>query len=410
MRVVGVWAAVYGALPPDRQDRRGAEWRKGAAIFRGCGTIKRMGKSQKSLSQTSLNQVGVQDIADALGVSRGTVDRALHNRDGVHPATRRRVLRAAGRLGYRPNLAARYLSSRKHITIGLSLPQEVSHFYDDVREGIFEAASAFEAFGVKILHRPYDRFGPHELESFRDILNEDIRGLVISPAYPSRLRPCIDQAARRGIPVVCVATDAPGSKRLTSVSVDPFVNGALAGELMGHLVSEKGNVAVFIGMHATTDHEQKLKGFRNSFEASCPRGRIVGVVEMHDESKEANEKCRKLLLQHPSIRGIYVSTANSLPVMRALDELGLAGKVKVICTDLFSAIVPLIEGGKIAATLYQRPREQGFTAFRAIVRFLTEGLRPPPQIRLDPTIIMRSNLSLFLQERYLRPTTSDGTR
>src|SRR5207244_8930064 len=27
-----------------------------------------------------------------------------------------------------------------------------------------------------------DRFGPHELESFRDILNEDIRGLVISPA------------------------------------------------------------------------------------------------------------------------------------------------------------------------------------------------------------------------------------
>src|SRR5437870_8361923 len=31
----------------------------------------------------------------------------------------------------------------------------------------------------------------------------------------------------------------------------------LAGELMGHLVSEKGNVAVFIGMHATTDHEQK---------------------------------------------------------------------------------------------------------------------------------------------------------
>src|SRR5437660_10515601 len=129
------------------------------------------------------------------------------------------------------------------------------------------------------------------------------------------------------------------------------------------IVSDTGNLTVVIAMQGTTAHEQKLKGFRNIFEASCSRGRIVGVLEMHDESKEANEKCRKLLLQQPSIRGIYVSTANSLPVMRALDELGLAGKVKVICTDLFSAIVPLIEGGKIAATLYLRPREQGFTAF-----------------------------------------------
>src|SRR5437660_11659015 len=93
LAVVAVYPAVYGALPPDRQDRRAAEWRKGAAIFRGCGTIKRMGKSQKSLSQTSINQVVAQDIADALGVSRGTVTPSLHNGDGAHPATRRRVLR-----------------------------------------------------------------------------------------------------------------------------------------------------------------------------------------------------------------------------------------------------------------------------------------------------------------------------
>ena len=375
--------------------------RRAALRMRSVAQSGRVGESQRAPSQLPSERVGVQDIADALGVSRGTVDRALHNRPGVHPSTRRRVLRAARRLGYQPNLAARYLSSRKHIRIGLSLPQEVSYFYDDVREGIFEAASTFEPFGVQILHRPYNRFGAHELEALRDILEEDIRGLVISPAYPDRLRPYIDQAERRGIPVVCVATDAPGSKRLTSVSVDPFVNGALAGELMAHLVQERRHVAVFIGMHATVDHEQKLEGFRRSFESFCGRGKIVDVVEAHDETEEAYEKCRRLLLQKPSVRGIYVSTANSLPVMRALDELRPGGKIKVIGTDLFPAMVPLLEAGKVAATLYQRPREQGFTAFRAIVRFLLEGLRPAPQIRLDPAIVMRSNLSLFLQQRPL---------
>jgi len=339
--------------------------------------------------------VGVQDIADALGISCGTVDRALHNRAGVSPATKRRVLAAARRFGYRPNLAARYLSSRKHIMIGVSLPLEVADFFDDVREGIVDAASAFEPLGIKILYRPYQRFGQHEVEALRDILEEKVSAIVVAPGYHERMRADIDKAARRGIPVVCVVTDAPGTERLTSVSVDRFAHGALAGELMGHLIGGEGGVIIFIGMHAVVDHEQKLRGFETSFRQFCPRGRILGVVEHHDAAEEAYEKCRRALAQYPSARGIYIATANSMPVIRALDDVGLSGRIKVIGTDLFPAMVPVIEAGRMAATIYQRPREQGSTAVRAIVRFLTEGLRPPPQILLDPAIVMRSNLGLF---------------
>ncbi|HUI43338.1 MAG TPA: LacI family DNA-binding transcriptional regulator [Terriglobia bacterium] len=346
-------------------------------------------------TSTHARRVGVQDIADALGISCGTVDRALHDRDGVNPATKRAVLSAARRLGYRPNLAARYLSSRKHLTIGVSLPLEVAHFFDDVREGIVEAASAYEPLGVKILYRPYKRFGQHEVEALRDILEEDISGLVVAPAYHERLRADMERAIRRGIPTVCVVSDAPGTGRLTSISVDPFTNGALAGELMAHLLAGDGGVIVFIGMHAAVDHEQKLRGFENSLKRFCPRGKILSVVEAHDEEDEAYQKCRRELALHPSARGIYVATANSIPVIRALDELGLSGKIKVIGTDLFPAMVPFIEAGKIAATIHQRPREQGLTAIRTLVRFLTEGLRPPARILLDPAIVMRSNLGLF---------------
>jgi LacI family transcriptional regulator len=44
--------------------------------------------------------------------------------------------------------------------------------------------------------------------------------------------------------------------------------------------------------------------------------------------------------------------------MRALEQLGLAGKIKVIGTDLFPVMILFIEAGSIAATLHQRPREQ----------------------------------------------------
>ncbi|HEX5482143.1 MAG TPA: LacI family DNA-binding transcriptional regulator, partial [Terriglobia bacterium] len=340
--------------------------------------------------------VGMKDLAEALGVSIGTVDRALHNKPGINPETRKKVLRIAKILGYRPNMAARYLSSRKSITLGVSIPLEIAYFYDDVRDGIFEAASAFEPLGVRLLYRPFMVLGQEEAEAFDDLLREEIQGVVISPGYPELLKPRIEKAIRRGIPVVCVATDAPGTERLTSISVDPLANGSIAGELMGRFLPPRSRVIVVTGMQATADHAQKVTGFRQSFRQFCPQGEIANVIEAHDEEAEAYEKCCHLLRKNPQIAGIYISTANSLPVIRALEDLGLAAKIKVIGTDFFPAMVPLIESGKIAATIYQRPREQGRIAFQTIYRFLTEGLRPPSRIGLDPAIIMRSNLKFFL--------------
>ena len=80
--------------------------------------------------------IGIKDIARALNVSTGTVDRALHAKPGVNAMTRARVLSMAESLGYRPNLAARYLKSRKQLRISVHLPQEIALFWDTLREGI----------------------------------------------------------------------------------------------------------------------------------------------------------------------------------------------------------------------------------------------------------------------------------
>ena len=67
--------------------------------------------------------VGIKDIARELGVSIGTVNRALHGKPGINAMTRARVLEHGRALGYRPNLAARYLKSRKPIRISVHLPR-----------------------------------------------------------------------------------------------------------------------------------------------------------------------------------------------------------------------------------------------------------------------------------------------
>ena len=68
---------------------------------------------------TEARPVGIQDIAKALGISIGTVDRAIHSRGGINPITKERVLKMALTLGYQPNLAARYLKAPRQVRVAI---------------------------------------------------------------------------------------------------------------------------------------------------------------------------------------------------------------------------------------------------------------------------------------------------
>src|SRR5262245_57993585 len=140
---------------------------------------------------------GIREIADALGISIGTVDRALHDRPGISPATRDKVLRMAKTLAYQPNLAARYLSSRKNLRIAVVLPREIASFWSLVRSGIEEAARRVETTGVEVVYRFYPRLGEGEAEALAECLAEDVHGVVIAPGQPVALESLIAAADAR---------------------------------------------------------------------------------------------------------------------------------------------------------------------------------------------------------------------
>ena len=56
-----------------------------------------------------MKAAGIKELAATVGVSIGTVDRALHARPGISEATHARIMKAAAALGYIPNLVARHL-------------------------------------------------------------------------------------------------------------------------------------------------------------------------------------------------------------------------------------------------------------------------------------------------------------
>lgn len=345
--------------------------------------------------QSPKGSVGIKDIAAALGLSIGTVDRALHGRPGINAMTRTRVLSMAQTLGYRPNVAARNLKLKRKIRIAVHLPREIAAFFDILTEGIREAAAPFLST-VELEFRTHSRLGVGDVDLIRQALEVQTNGIILAPGHPNDLKPWIRKAARSHIPVVCVATDAPKTERLTAVSTDPYTSGAIVAELFLRTVRQPGPVLVVTGDLSTYDHAEKLRGFKE-FLGTSSHLTIQEVIQAHDDREEAYKSVSDCLARTKDVRAVYASTANSLPVIRAIEEAGRLSDMTIMTTDLFPELIPLIRSGKVLGTVYQRPQTQGRMAFQALYQFLVEGRSPATRLRLAPHIILRSNLNLFLE-------------
>lgn len=340
-------------------------------------------------------RVTLRDVADRLGVSTGTVSRALQDHPGLNAMTKARVLQMANSLGYRPNLAARFLSSRRHLVIGVNTPKDPTSFYDQVRRGIDQESAPFKMAGVDLQHRMFPRLGIGEEEAFESALEAKVDGLIVVPGGSANLKSCMRRASQLKVPVVCLISDVTGTRKLANVSVDATASGALAAELMGRFLTGKGQIAVTSGDLTVSDHKGKFAAFERTLRAEFPAMKVFPAIENHESESEAHDKTLRFLKSHSDIAGVYISTGNGLPVLRALEEISLFGRITVLSTDLYPQLVEKIREGAVAGSIYQRPVSQGRMAFRMLYEFLCEGACPPGSVTLAPLFVMRGNLHCF---------------
>lgn len=339
---------------------------------------------------------GIKDIAEVLGISIGTVDRALHARPGVSPVTRAKVLAVAEKLRYKPNIAARSLKLSRSLRIAVYLPEEIASYFDPIRAGIQAAAAATTGVLITLDFRNYLRLG----EGVQSLLEKDLAknydGIIVVPGNPRQIDPILRKFDERGTAIVCLSSDAPNSPHLVTVCADAYACGCIAAELLTISLGQRGSVAVITGSLKVQNHAEKVRGFAATLAVMAPRLQLLAVVESHDQTKVAYRETAALLKQNPGLNGLYISTANSISVMQAIEDHGSLGRIRVVATDLFPELISQIESGNVLATIHQRPFTQGKVAFESLLRFLTERTRPKSSItRLAPHIVLRSNLSLF---------------
>jgi len=353
------------------------------------------------MPKDSKKRRGIHQIAHLARVSIGTVDRALHGRPGINPSTRQKILRIASQIGYSPNLAARALSIAKaNVRIGVCIPREIHFFYDQMWRGILDEERRSSHLGIQFVHRPVHSLGENDTDAVQQLVEESVEGIILTAGNPAGLTPFINEAETKGTRVLCVSTDAPQSRRSCIVCVDPKLNGGLAGELMAKIIPPNSGVAIVAGMLSAEDHRKKADGFAQALPKYSSGSEIVAVIEGHEDESESFEKTHELLGRFPDLAGLYVNTVNCLPVCQALERRGLAGKVRLVATDLFPEMATHLESGTITASIYQHPFRQSQIAVRLLADNLANKIDLPPNVYLSPGVIMASNFHLFREMRH----------
>src|SRR5690625_4767582 len=95
------------------------------------------------------NNATIYDVAGAAGVSLATVSRVLNNPEKVKKETRERDMRVIEELGYRPNVIARGLASRKTTTVGAIVSDMTRSSIAEILGGISDIAKEYK-YSIKV--------------------------------------------------------------------------------------------------------------------------------------------------------------------------------------------------------------------------------------------------------------------
>ncbi len=159
-----------------------------------------------------------EDVARVAGVSMSAVSRAFTPGASVAPEKRAHILRAARELGYRPNVMARAVVTRRSNVVGLILFNETNRHHPGV---LLALSQAFSTIGVRVMLFLLDDMG--EIGAVTDhILSYQLDGVIAAAPIP---REHLEHLASARVPLLFY--NRPGEDGLASVSCDHHASGVL---------------------------------------------------------------------------------------------------------------------------------------------------------------------------------------
>ncbi len=273
----------------------------------------------------SEERITIKRLAEASGVSIGTVSRALNGYADVRPETRERIMRLARELDYTPAAAARSLKTQRSHVIGVFLETGEGHpdlqhpFFHEVLVGLKNAIGS-QGYDLLLFaaETPGNGYGKHSY--LKRSRHHNVEGSVLMGQDPEE--PEVRRLVRSELPIVGVDIELEGPA--TAYVISDNIDGASRAVRHFHSIGHR-RIATITGMLETRTGGDRLRGYRQALQACglAYRDEYVAYGDFYVESGR-RAMADLLSLDEPPTAVFAASDMMALGAIRAAGDAGLS--------------------------------------------------------------------------------------
>ena len=345
----------------------------------------------------------LKTIAENLGLSIGTVQRALHGKGGYSPETQKLVLEEAQRIGYSANTAASALR-RAPITLGVVLPApegKNSYFFSYIWQGIDRACRDLSIYQIDLVRCCAEPGTQEQISALEELLNREqspIQGLITVARQDERINALLNGFLGKGIPVFII------NALFDPASVHPMLYAIRANHQIGQLGADifsavhsasRGSMLLLGGDRKNQLQMARTSDFSQRVSRQCPEVNILETHYYHDlpRLKAFIIDC---LRRFDDIVGLYaVSARETLTACQAVSEAGLEKYPTLIGTDAFPELLPFFSSGVLMAWVYQYPTNHAYIAVHMLVAKIAGNGQNDMADQFSVVPVFRSTAPIF---------------
>ena len=241
-------------------------------------------------------------------------------------------------------------------------------FFDAVHKGADEAAKELDA--EVIFTGPTTPTAEGQIEVLNALIAQRVDAIAVSANDPDALVPTLKKALARGIKVISYDSAVAPAGRVVHLAPS---SDQLIGETVVALTAElappgKGKFAVVSATPTSTNQNSWLEQMRAAL-PQHPGLDMVGVVYGDDVSDKSYRETVALLKQHPDLAVVVsISSVGIVAAARAVEDQGLAGKVKVTGLGLPSELAGYVQKGVVPKFAIWNPIDLGYASTQIAVR------------------------------------------
>jgi ribose transport system substrate-binding protein len=295
-------------------------------------------------------------------------------------------------------------SSDKSITVVLKSLNVQSDFWQTVSAG---AQAAAKEMGLEL-----DVQGPlqvNDVDAQIRVIEEAIvrkpQAIVVAPFADERMANVLQHVREAGIKLVVIDSPLEMSPAPTIVSNDHVEDGRLAGETAANLTNGNPAVVIIGDKREISINDERMSGLKSSLK-EYENGEY-GLYYSGGSEIKAYEIALQLIISHkPFNTFITMNVSATLGVAKALKELNMAGKFKLIGYDSSTEEIQLLEEGVLDATIVQKPFNMGYLGVKTALK-LIEGRRIERITSIESNVITRQNMYMPENQKLLFPFIDD---